>query len=179
MDELYVAAIIAGATQDPLISDIPIRMQKEGHTANLGDADMEYKKVSVTASMPLRIAEGMSVREFYESAERMGNQMAEQQAKEIFEKMSEPSPAGQTFTFVGEPTFDDIVSLWEKMEVRFDSTGKPIWPTIVSSPEGTEAIQRVLKHAAEDTLSRQKWAALVEKKRKEFDEREARRRLVE
>lgn len=165
--------------KDPLLADIPVRVQKEGHTARIGDADMDYKLCSVTTQLPSRIGEGLSVAEFYDAAEEIGNKMAEQQAKILFAKMSEPSAISQPISFGPNMSFDDMLSIWEKMEVRFDRAGTPIWPTIFSNEEGNAAVKQILLEAAEDPESRRKWSALIKKKRREFDEREARRRLVE
>lgn len=178
MTEMWSAALNEGMLDDPLFADIPVRVQKEGNRARSGDSEMNYVKISAHQSFPARVAEGMSVAEFYDAARAMGREMGEQRAKHLFDKLREPSAAAQSATLNENTTFDDILAKWEKMEVRFVG-GMPHWPSIVSSPEGVDLVRSLIEDAQENPASREKWRVLIEKKKREFDEREARRRLVD
>ncbi len=178
MKEMWSAAFFQGMHGDPLFAGLPVRVQKEGNRARIGGSEMNYINISAGGSLPARIAEGQSVAEFYDSAESMGKQMGEQQAKHLFEKMSEPSIVAQTINITEETTFDDLLALWDKMEVRFIK-GMPHWPSIISNQRGLDIVRSLIECAQEDPASREKWRLLIEKKQKEFNEREARRRLVD
>lgn len=178
MKEMWTAALVQGMHGDPLFADLPVRVQKEGNRARIGDSEINYVKISAGQSLPARIAEGQSVAEFYESAEALGKQLGEQQAKHLFERMSEPSHAAQPINITEETTFDDLLALWDRMEVRFIE-GMPHWPSIVANQRGLDLVRGLIESAQEDPVARNKWRLLLEKKRKEFDEREARRRLVD
>lgn len=46
---------------DAFLSQIPVRVQKEGDAAQIGGGDMDYKLCSVNFSFPARDAQGMSL----------------------------------------------------------------------------------------------------------------------
>jgi hypothetical protein len=181
MIDLWNTAFFNGLNgSDAFLAQIAVRVQKEGHTAQIGGGNMEYKRCSVDFSFKTKDAEGMSVEEFFGSPFKLGAQMAGQQMQTVFEKMKTPSPHGMPLAWkVGELKFDQILEVWEKMEIDFDDDGKPRWPTIVLQPDAQAEIQVKLPKWHEGPEFRKKWAELIERKRKEFDEREARRRLVD
>ncbi len=164
---------------DPFIAQIPVRVQKEGNLAFIGGGDMEYKKCSATSSFPVRDAEGMSLDEFLGTAINLGSELGGQQAKRILEAMSKPSPRAMPLQWDGPLTFQQILDTWEKMEIDFGDDGLPKWPTVVLNKKAHTEFKEKLPGWLEDSKCKQKWAELVERKRKEFDEREARRRLVD
>jgi len=45
MDQIWLKAVQAGMSRDALLADIPMRVQKEGHTASIGDSDSLYKRL--------------------------------------------------------------------------------------------------------------------------------------
>jgi hypothetical protein len=60
MLELRSRALFAGLNgTDPLISEIPVRVQKEGNAAHVAGNEIQYEKVSVQSSFQSRDAEGM------------------------------------------------------------------------------------------------------------------------
>jgi hypothetical protein len=79
----------------------------------------------------------------------------------------------------GELKFDDMLVVWEKMELSFGPDGKPLWPTLVLHPTAHAEVLAKMQQWHEDPACRKKWEQLIERKRKEFDEREACRRLVD
>ncbi|HXR04346.1 MAG TPA: hypothetical protein VN836_06520 [Verrucomicrobiae bacterium] len=165
---------------DPFLSQIPVRVQKEGDAAHTGGGEMDYKLCSVNFSFPARDAQGMSEEEFLGAPFRLGTQMAGEQAKIVFDKLKTPSPHGMPLEWkIGELQFDQVLAIWEKMEVNFGSDGMPQWPSIVLQPEARAELLEKLQKWHNDPECRKKWEDLVLRKRKEFDEREAHRRLVD
>ena len=165
---------------DAFLSQIPVRVQKEGDAAQIGDGDMEYKLCSVGFSFTPKDAEGMSGEEFFGAPLSLGAQMAGQQAQTLYSKLMTPSPHGMPLEWKpGELQFDQMLAVWEKMEVDFGIDGMPQWPTFVLQPEAHAEVLAKLPLWHEDPECRKKWAALVLQKRKEFDERETRRRLAD
>ena len=75
--------------------------------------------------------------------------------------------------------FQQVLDVWEKMQIDFGPDGLPIWPQVVLNAKGYDEFQKKLPEWQQDPECNRKWADLVERKRKEFDEREARRRLVD
>jgi hypothetical protein len=181
MLDLWNTAFFSGMNgSDAFLSQIPVRAQKEGDAAQIGSDDMDYKLCSVKFSFPARDAQGMTEEEFFGAPLSLGAQMAGQQAKTVYSKLMTPSPHGMPLEWkIGELQFDQLLAIWEKMEVDFGNDGLPRWPTIVLHPEARAEVMAKLPQWHEDPECRKKWAALVLQKRKEFDERETRRRLVD
>lgn len=176
--EIWMAAMMAGMRSDPLLAGIAFRVQKEARRVMVDGSEMNYVPASVTHTLKTNIGCGQTVAEFYDCAEAIGKQMGEQQAKHMFKVMEQPSAAFQPFNFGPDATIDDILGIWDKLIVRFKD-GKPQWPQIFSDPSSLERLHELIEQSLEDPASRAKWQALVEKKRKEYDEREACRRLVD
>ena len=181
MMDLWSKAFFFGMNGcDPILSQIPVRVQKEGDSAHIGGSKMEYKKLSVSTSFDIKEGEGMTVDDFIDLPVSLGDQMAGQQAKSIFEMLQKPSPHGVPLAWkTGELKFEHILENWEKMEIDFGNDGQPRWPTHFLQPAAMAEFKEKLQEAHNTPECREKWAQLVERKRKEFDEREARRRLVD
>lgn len=181
MLDLWNKAFFKGLNgADAFLSQIRVRAQKEGTVMQIGDDNMKYKRISVNSSFKIKEGEGMKFDEFFASPMKLGVEMAGQQAKTIYEKMKVPSPHGAPLEWKpGELKFEQILELWEKMEIDFGDDGKPRWPTMVLVPDAKAELMAKLPTWHEDPEYRKKWAELVERKRKEFDERETRRRLVD
>jgi hypothetical protein len=165
---------------DAFLSQIPVRVQKEGDTAHIGGGEMDYKLCSVNFSFPARDAQGMTEEEFLGAPFKLGTQMAGEQAKLVYGVLKTPSPHGMPLEWkAGELQFDQVLAIWEKMDVNFGSDGMPQWPTIVLQPEARSELMEKLQIWHNDPECRKKWGDLVLRKRKEFDERETHRRLVD
>lgn len=180
MLDLWNKALFAGLHGgDPFLAQIRLRVQREGNSAFLGGGEMEYKRCSVQFSYPTRDAQGMTVDEFFGKAVKLGADMAREQMKGVIDKIMTPSPHTMPLKIEGSLTFDQILDTWAKMEVRFDQDGTPIWPQIMLSPEWTAKLHEQMPKWLQDPNCQEKMAVLAKQKRKEFDEREARRRLVD
>ena len=46
MDQIWLKAVQAGMSRDALLADIPMRVQKEGHTASIGDSDISLNNLA-------------------------------------------------------------------------------------------------------------------------------------
>jgi len=178
ISELWMAAVMAGMRSDPLLAGIAVRVQKEGRRANIDGSEMKYVAASVTTTLQTTVGRGQTVEEFYNSAEGVGKQIGEQQVKRLFNVRDQPTAVFQPFDFGPDATIDDILGVWDKMFVRFKN-GQPQWPQITTNPTGVERLREIIEQSLQDSASRAKWQALIDKKRKEYDERETRRRLVD
>jgi hypothetical protein len=130
MLDLWNAAFFSGMNgADAFVSQIPIRVQKEGRTAHIGGGEMDYKLCSVNFSFPARDAQGMTEEEFLGAPFKLGTQMAGEQAKLVYNAFKTPSPHGMPLEWkIGELQFDQVLGIWEKMEVNFGSDGMPQYP---------------------------------------------------
>jgi hypothetical protein len=181
LNEIWNQAMFAafhGA--DPFIAQIPGRAQKEGNAAFLGGREIAFEKGSTKSSFPIREAEGMSLEEYLATAVKLGSELGRQRAKGVFEGISsQPSPHAVPLKWDGPLTFNHIIDTWERMQIDFDAKGEPIPPQVLLNAPAYAEIKEKLPMWLEDAEFKRLWAGLLARKRKEFDEREACRRLVD
>lgn len=170
----------AAGFSDPLISQLTVRVQREGHRAFLGESETEYKAQSVSHRWKPEVGKGISTEEFFGLPLRIGKEIAMKQAKGVFEAMSEPSRHTGTFSKSDGPlTFDLWLKKMESFDLDFDENGVPRWPQWFVSEEAMAEFRAQMSQGRLTSEQMQRQAELVARKRKEFDERENRRRLVE
>lgn len=174
-DKLMFAAL---GFSDPLISQIPIRPQKEGNRAAWGDSPITYKKKSVSYKWSPEVGKGMPTEKFFDMPLDLGKQMALKQAKDVFKLIKKPTPhTGTVGKDEGPFDLDLWISKMESFEINFDENGGPLWPQFFLREDARAEILQSMNSPTPEQL--QKMDELIAKKRKEFDEREARRRLVD
>ena len=165
---------------NPLLARLPIRVQKEGTKAFIGNTEIQFKKARVEYQWKSEVGKGMPVDEFFAHAEHLGEEMAKQQAAICYEVLSVPGPHNAVFKGTNRPFCpDDFLSSMEGMEIDFDSAGQPMWPRTFLGSEAYASVQNNWETWSSTEEGQQRLAEFVEKKRKEFNEREARRRLVD
>jgi hypothetical protein len=181
MNELWNRAFfLALYGGEPLLTQMPLRVQKEGDRAFIGNSEMDYKQCSVKSSFKFKNAQGMSLDEFFGAPLNLGAEMAAQQARTVYDKLRTPSPHWTHFEWKpGELKFEQLLNIWEQMELDFGSDGKPKWPELHIPPVALEEVQTKLRQWHENSEYRKKIEHLIERKRKEFNERETHRRLVD
>jgi hypothetical protein len=163
---------------DPLMSQIPIRPQKEGNRAAWGDSPVTYKKKSVSYKWSPEVGRGIPTEKFFGMPLELGKQMAQKQAKDVFTLIEKPTPHTGTIKKEEGPVNLDLwISKMESFEINFDENGVPLWPQFFLTEDAQVEILRSMSSPTPEQI--QKLAELVAKKRREFDEREARRRLVD
>jgi hypothetical protein len=170
----------AAGFSDPLVSQLTVRVQREGHRAFLGESETEYKAQSVSHQWKPEIGKGIPTEEFFGLPLRIEKEIAMKQAKGVFEAMSKPSPHTGTLSKSDGPlTFDLWLKKMESFDLDFDKNGVPRWPQWFVSEEAMAEFRAQMNQGALTPEQTQRQAELVAHKRKEFDERENRRRLVE
>ncbi len=105
--------------------------------------------------------------------------MANDQEKALFETMQKASEeVGNVVDNKGQPlSFDALLAVTEKIQIDFDSDGKPKLPTIFIHPDVQPHLEKLMNSPeAKEFEGTQK--KLIEKKRLEWREREANRTLV-
>src|SRR5258706_1054622 len=98
---------------DPLISQIPLRVQKEGNKMTIGASEMEFEPIRAECKWKTEIGCGIPFDEYFGLADQMGKDLARQQAIGTFKKLSEKTgPRHVLFKKPkdGEFSFDDFIS---------------------------------------------------------------------
>lgn len=167
-------------SSDPLISEIQVRVQKEGTRAFIGTNEIEFQRASVGFQWKPEKGVGIPFDEFFAIAQRMGRDMARQQAEHMFKVLSRPGPCNAVIESAdGNISFDYFLSKLEEMEIDFDSKGRPQWPSFFLEPIWAAKMEQKQEEWNRNEEYRKCFANLVERKRKEFNERAARRKLVD
>ncbi len=165
---------------DPLIAQIEVRVQKEGARAFIGNKEIQFKEAHVEHQWKPELGKGIPSDEFFARAERLGEEMARQQAAHCFEVLSTPGPHNAVLGKTDRPfCFDDFLSSLEGMEIDFDAAGMPKWPTGFVDGEAYASVKSNREAWALTEERHRRLAEFVERKRQEFNERETRRRLVD
>jgi hypothetical protein len=110
----------------------------------------------------------------------MSDQMTQQMTAHMLQTMSEVTEKyGQTVNQAGSRfTPESLFSVLEKMELHFDDEGRPSQLTFIGGAEANEAFQRALMEIEESPELQARHAEIIGRKRQEFRDREADRKLV-
>jgi hypothetical protein len=161
-----VLAIIEGKTTD---------FQREDRQVK----PLEMKLHRVTAQPSVADGKGMSLNVFDSKAKEVGEAMGKQLFESVFQVINEAvKETGNEVKFKkGELKQEDMIRMLEMGEQNFDEHGNPTGQMI----GGSEFIAELKKREAEWANDKEFQAKVKDvraRKRLEFNEREARRRLV-
>ncbi|MCC7291844.1 MAG: hypothetical protein IT449_07275 [Phycisphaerales bacterium] len=118
---------------------------------------------------------------YLKKAKEMAAELAKQEMGHFFAKADYfIEKAGTTLDAGGKP-FDPmmLVEGLEKVDIDFDEQGRPILPTLVSDPALYAAAAPRLAEAEKSADFQRRWKELMERKRMEWRDREADRKLAE
>ena len=76
-------------------------------------------------------------------------------------------------------TFELFLNGLEKIQIEFDEKGTPLMPTLYISPEMLEQVKANLEEWNTNPEYKERFNALIDKKRREWNDREGNRRLVD
>jgi hypothetical protein len=112
---------------------------------------------------------------FLETAGKMGEKVELASIQDLDDKLTEK---GQTASVSKEFTPDDILKSLDILSISFDEDGKAQFPTFMGGEEASKKIAEAFKKLDEEPyLTR--FRELIEKKKREWDDRENSRKLVD
>jgi hypothetical protein len=85
---------------------------------------------------------------------------------------------GQTINIKGQLGPESVLKMFEKIRMMFDDAGNPIGLSVVLAPEMAEQWASVQKQIDGDPALQQRFNDLFDRKRGEWRDREAARKLV-
>jgi hypothetical protein len=121
-----------------------------------------------------------TVRSLKEKTERLTLDFAAQLEKLFFDRFHEITESvGNAIDMKGAPfTAESYLDSIERIEIEFDIFGFPILPMQVIHPAMAETVRSEMARLGAESCLRDRANALLEQKRKEWRDRESRRRLV-
>jgi hypothetical protein len=170
----------------PILAQIAARPQREGRQNSFQDEQgsirtMDYKKRSITIRRKLEEARGLTDRKFAEAAREAGLAMGREVARGIYETVEKAAKeAGNLVNLGGRPLTSDLfLELLNKILMDFAPDGSPIWPTFSVGSDAQAQFQQQWPEWLKDRAFRTGLERIIERKKEQFYEREACRRLVE
>lgn len=142
--------------------------------------DREFKEASAELTWNVEEVPQLTIKERKEKLDNMADEMARQISQNLFGTLNEVlGKAGQVVDRKGKP-FDaeGIFEALEKMQLGFDESGKMQKLSIVTSPELEIRAKRVLEQLESDPTLRRRYEEIIERKRIEWLDREASRKLA-
>ncbi len=141
---------------------------------------LQMKLSSVSTSIDTSGGAGMTIEKFREKARELGEGLGKEMWKIVISAVDEAvTETGYTVKVKkGNLTQEDVLKMFDMVEHNFDDVGNPTQKLVLGAELGAEFKKRA-EDWSSDIRFNQKLKEIKERKRLEFDEREARRRLVD
>jgi hypothetical protein len=116
----------------------------------------------------------------YEQLFQNAKEFASQQMQMMIKNINEVTEmTGNVIKSKGEYSVEDFYRSIEMVEIEFDKDGKPVLPTIVSSPSFIDNMINTLKKHEHLPESKTRMDEIINLKRKQWYDRENNRKLVD
>lgn len=171
---------------DPFLKEIRQKVQHEGDRIKMKTYDgfndeIEYKTLASEFKINVEeiIKEGTNA--FIKHIDKLAEDILGQQAQIVFKKLNEiTSKTGNTVDAQNSSfTKEKVLEALDKIEMEFDSEGKPANLTIVMHPDLWNKIKDQVPSWEQDSDFVKKRNEIYEKKRREWLDRENNRKLVD
>ncbi len=158
----------------------------EGDSMKLvrGDGSMEerrFKKVEASVIVTKEQLEEKGFDLTKQTVLSLAEQMAEKQVGMMLSHLEEVTRnVGNVVDGKGQKFNAEMVfEMLEKVDINFDSNGIPKLPMMISNPSGVDTFRAVLDSLHEDRELKKRYDEIIEAKRKDWNDREGARKLVE
>jgi len=172
--------------QDPLFSGIREEHHFEGNKMSYKTVDgeaneAEYQKASSEFLVKREEVIAKGAMAYVENIKNAAEEMKKQKARYFFDKMKEVTDkTGNVVDGKGQPfSFELFLESIRKIWIEFDESGKPHMPTMVVSPEIGEKLKVLLPEWENNPEYKKIIDEIIEAKRKEWNDRESHRKLVD
>lgn len=172
--------------QDPLFSGIRVEHHFEGSRMSYKTVDGEpnetkYQAASSEFQVKKEDVIAKGAMAYVENLRAAAEEMKRQKAGYLFEKMKEVTDrTGNVVNGKGQPfSFELFAESVKKIWIDFDEDGKPIMPTMVVPPELGEKLKVILPEWDKNPEYKKTIDDIIDKKRKEWNDRESHRKLVD
>jgi hypothetical protein len=170
----------------PILKEIRTRPQTEGREAFYQREDgrlveTEYKRRSVERSWSFEDARGLDPEAFLEAAASIGSELGNQMMADLIAGVSSATEEVGNVVKCGREglTFEQFLELHRKVAIEFDDAGVPYKKAFLAGEAASAALNRKIQEWSSDPKKCAALEAVMEEKRRAFDEREASRRMVD
>lgn len=143
-------------------------------------SEIESEEFRVMLKCDMNEIETMTHKKLLEKIQYIAKEMAEKQAKLIYEKIGESAEeVGNVVSAEGETvSIDHFFEVLEKVSRDFDSAGNPDEVMVAVSPELFPVIEKIMEKAKTDPEIQKRLDSIMEQKKEEWRVRESNRKLV-
>lgn len=171
---------------EPFLSQIGRKRVHEGNILTSSSIEgytesREYKRISSDFSIsPDEIIE-KGVDAFFSQIDKISEELIKQQSQMFFKKMEEVTERTENIVNAkGKFSLEVYLEALEKVTIDFDEFENPLLPSLILNPKDLEKIKdEIPKWNVDPNLWKTCLELLVEKKRREWRDREGRRKLVD
>lgn len=185
-DTFYHELFEAMWNVSPILKKIRVRPQIEGEKASFEREDgktieLEYEALRVQRELKFDDAKGLDPEAFLDTAHEIGSEMGHLTMQGILQTVhSAIEEVGNVVNCEGGGiTFDKYMELTSKIQTEFDEEGRPRGKVLVTNPGYSKQLSQAIDQWEADPVKRAMMEAVMQKKREEYDEREANRRMVD
>lgn len=124
--------------------------------------------------------ENLEVNDVIKKIDEIAINMARKQSEFAFKEITEAvRKVGNEVDVKGEPLQPKhFFEMIRKIQMQFDVSGNPIYPSIVAGTKAFDAFRKMFDQLEEDPTLKKEYEELIERKRKEWHDRETSRTLV-
>lgn len=171
---------------NPLLGRLNTFVQHEGEDASFQRVDgkvkhMGYQTFSDTLSINGADIPTLTLEKLCGMMDEIGRKMAEAKFRSLLAKVDEAvEESGNSFDMKGQPfSQEHYFQVLEGISMHFDEDGSWEHPTIIANPKQAKNIQEKLAEWSKEESFRKKMDELIERKRKQFYDRENLRQLAD
>lgn len=179
--------INSATPEDPLLGSINFDLFFEGneHNYETVDGQEKFSKSKLTKS-EFKIDHEELIKEgiiyFAKIHRKAKNNLHSKITKNILSEMDKATEkTGNRIDAKGEKfSVKHLLDALKKIPLDFDESGKPYFPTLFVSPKMAESLSKRREELSQQELEhRDEFEKLIEKKRREWNDRESNRKLVD
>lgn len=171
--------------KDPLFSKIKIHYVNEGNVMISSSMDgysekKEYEEMSTRFEIKTEEIISKGPNAYFSRIKTIAKEMIKKQHQSLFKKMHEVTQrTGNVVDAKSKPLSPQLINeALEKVTIDFDEYGNPIFPSLVMHPDQFEKIKDQLPIWESDPEVQKRYKEIIEKKRREWFDRESNRKLV-
>jgi hypothetical protein len=171
--------------QMPVVSKIRSVRFHEGNSFSVErDDGIVESQAFIDVRTPIEISRHLefneTVQSLKEKTEKLTLDVAAQIEKVFFERFHEiTSEVGNAIDMKGAPfTLEAYLDSMERVDIDFDMFGFPEFPTQVMHPSMVATYEAEMARCKDSAALRERAESIIERKRKDYRDREGRRRLV-
>jgi hypothetical protein len=142
--------------------------------------EFDFKKIEVGFTIDEKEIGTLTINEVLNKMSQMSKEMAKQFVEYFVETIDEAvKKVGNVVNSEGKKiTTEKVFEMIEKICIDFDEFGKPEFPTFVGNKSGVESIKNALLEIEKNKELDKKFKDLLERKKRQYLDREANRKLV-